>query len=332
MTALFQCRYKESWRQESFLRMMPADQSFCGSNLPGPGIHNRLIINLKFAFRNAFCKFTCNLCLVYISSLHGSIVHFIWLNVLIFNIFLRQFCTPDHHIDGHAFIFYIENTAPAEQADRLSGVGNLFRTEFCQKLFVQIFLFHKTHKMVSLCSGDHNRSKLWVFQIFIDLTQNKVARFNAKKLIHCLEILNIEKQDRIVVILICILENAFCLLYKSLPVVSACQCILSWQLCDVFKRHNHDSKVLIKIQIRIIDQTFFSVPVHLMCTERIASFQIQFFFDIVQFCIIFKLCLFFLRNKTLHDFFQILFIIQFSLQRLWKVKNFCRIDRNLSAF
>ena len=160
VTALFQSRYKEARRQETFLGMMPADQGFCGSDLSGLYIHNRLIINLKFSFRDAFCKFSCNLCFVYVSSLHGRIIYFIWLNILIFNIFLCQLRTPDHHVYGHFFIFYIENTATAEQTDGLSGAGNLLRTELWQKLLIQIFPFHKAHKMVSLSPGGHNRIKL----------------------------------------------------------------------------------------------------------------------------------------------------------------------------
>lgn len=108
----------------------------------------------------------------------------------------------------------------------------------------------------------------------------------------------------------------FCLLYKSLSVVSACQCILSCQLRNILDCHSHDAKIPIKIKISIINQAFFSIFVYLVCTERITSFQIQFSFYIIKSRMILKLCLFFFRNRILYCFFQILFIIQLLIQRL----------------
>ena len=185
--------------------------------------------------------------------------------------------------------------------------------------------------MVSLCSGDHNRIKLWIFQIFIQLTQNKITKINSKKFVHCLKVLNIEKQDRIILILICILQDMFCLLYKSLSVISACQCILSWQLRNIFNCYSHDVKVMIKIKICVIIQGFFTVSVQLIYTERIATFPIQLSFYIIKIRVIFKLCLFFFRNNALHDFFLILIVIHFLLQWLWKIKNCFRNGYNLPA-
>ena len=219
MAAVFQRRNKGRRRNQAPLGMHPADQRLCGNQVSGGGFHHRLIVNLKFLVGNCRLILAHKLHLIHIQPPHGIIKYSKWLHMITEDALFRQLGPVDHAGDGDALLHIID-AAVAIELHTPALELNIQLQLIAQGIHIDVALQNQAGEVIRVQSAGDGRPPDGA-DALVEIPQDAVTAFGAKKLVGCLEVLDVHEHQGILRLVGGIVEDILCHLNETAAVIAA---------------------------------------------------------------------------------------------------------------